>query len=98
MSPVESKIHETGSAAWVGTDEYEDNGEFSKRAKIFLNDIKWDYLTAICSKYRQGVQCHLAEKFSIGHFNMVRQVVFEDGLWIARLRMPDLRRTLVTMI
>lgn len=36
--------------------------------------------------------CHLAEKFSIGHFNTVRQVVIEDGqLWIVRLRMPDLK-------
>ena len=76
----------------MGANEYEEGSEFHRRATKFLEDIKWNQLASICSEYRQGVACHLAEKFSIGHFNMARQVVFEDGqLWIVRLRMPELK-------
>lgn len=88
-SPASNQV-DIGSATWVGTDEYEDDSEFTQRANNFLQNIDWDRLIKVCSNHRD-IPCHLSEKFSIGHFNMVRQVVFEDGrLWIVRLRMPDL--------
>lgn len=34
--------------------------------------------------------CRYEGKFSIGHFNMGRRIVFEDGTnWVARVRLPD---------
>lgn len=88
-SPVPEKV-DVGSSSWVGTEEYEDDSEFAQRANKFLREINWDRLTKICSE-RRNIPCQLSERFSIGHFNMVRQIEFQDGiLWIARLRMPDL--------
>ncbi|KAK9860170.1 uncharacterized protein MYU51_010513 [Penicillium brevicompactum] len=90
MAPAASNQVDVGSDTWVGTDVYEDDSEFTQRVNKLLQDIKWDYLTTICSNHRD-IPCYLSDKFSIGHFNMVRQVVFEDGkFWIVRLRMPDL--------
>lgn len=82
---------EVGSSAWEGLDACEEGDEFYQRATQFLADIKWDQLTAICSANHDDVPCKLEDGFSMGHFNMARKVVFEDGLsWIVRLRMPDL--------
>ncbi|CAI7648176.1 unnamed protein product [Penicillium manginii] len=81
---------DVGSATWLGTDEYENDSEFTQRANNFLRDTKWDRLISVCCELGHS-KCRLSEKFSIGHFNMVRQVVFDDGKsWIVRLRMPDL--------
>ena len=79
-----------GSASWIGADEY-DGDEFYERAIAFFAAVKWDELVSISSRLRHGISCQLGEKYSIGHFNMVRQVVFADGIsWVARLRLPPL--------
>ena len=44
----------------------------------------------MASKMR-GVDYELSEADSIGHFNLVRRLLFADGIsWIARLRMPNI--------
>ncbi|KAJ5082722.1 Protein kinase-like domain [Penicillium argentinense] len=91
MAVEAPKILEVGSKAWLGPDEYEDDSEFHVRGTKFLAGVNWGKLTEICSKHRHGPPSILEKKFSVGHFNMARRVVFENGMsWIARLRMQDL--------
>lgn len=80
-----------GSSSWIGADAYEPGGEWHARAMAFLDEIKWHVLVSIASRLRGDTPCHLDAKFSIGHFNMVRRIVFSDGVsWVARLRLPPL--------
>jgi len=80
-----------GSASWIGSDAYEIGGEFDQRATTFLAAVKWDVLTSISSGLRNGIPCHVTDKYSIGHFNMVHRIVFADGIsWVARVRLPEL--------
>jgi len=38
---------------------------------------------------RSAYSCTVSERFSAGNYNIVRQLVFDDGLsWVIRLRMP----------
>ncbi len=81
-----------GSSSWIAADMYEPGGEFHERATKFLATVKWDLLVSISSGLRNGIPCSFEEKFSIGHFNMVRRIVFADGIsWVARLRLPELK-------
>ena len=80
-----------GSSAWCGTASYEKGDEFDQRATRFLASINWSLITSRCSELHDHVPCQLKEGFSIGHSNMVRHLVFEDGVnWVARLAMPPL--------
>lgn len=66
-------------------------GELLHRATTFFTAIKWDSLLSLSSRHRKGIPCSFGEKFSIGHFNMVRRIVFADGVsWVVRLRLPRL--------
>ena len=79
------------SSHWLGAEEYEEGGPFHERAETFLRQVNWDVLIQICSEAHQQIGCRLREKYSLGHFNLVRHIIFEDGEeWIARLRLPDL--------
>ncbi|KAK3332870.1 hypothetical protein B0T19DRAFT_354543 [Cercophora scortea] len=89
---VEDAADFLGSASWIGADAYEPGGEFHERATTFLAAVKWDALTSISSGLRNGIPCKFGDKFSIGHFNMVRRIVFTDGIsWVARVRLPQLK-------
>lgn len=80
-----------GSDSWVGAGRYEEGGELHKRAMVFLADTQWEALTSLASELHDGVPCRMSEKNSIGHFNMVRRLMFDDGTnWVVRLRMPEL--------
>lgn len=80
-----------GSASWNGVDRYEVGDESYERAIAFLAMVKWDVLASLSSNLRNGIPCKFRENFSMGHFNMVRHLVFEDGInWVARLKMPGL--------
>ncbi|KAJ5114023.1 hypothetical protein N7456_002557 [Penicillium angulare] len=82
---------EVGSCVWGGFSDWEEDEEVQDRAIQFIEDIEWTKLTAICSMYRDGIPCFVSGSFHSGLFNMVRQVVFEDGIsWVARIRMPNL--------
>lgn len=79
------------SSHWVGSEPYEEGDLLRERAEVFLREVNWDALIQICSEAHRGVACRLHDKFSLGHFNLVRHVIFEDGMeWIARLRLPDI--------
>ncbi|KAF4951956.1 hypothetical protein FGADI_7072 [Fusarium gaditjirri] len=42
--------------------------------------------------FNNGVPYSFSQKFSIGHFNMVRRIDFTNGTsWVARVRLPELR-------
>jgi hypothetical protein len=80
-----------GSTSWDGADAYEVGGELHGRATAFFATVKWNRLVSLSSKLRNDIPCSLGEKFSISHFNMVRRIVFADGVsWVARLRLPRL--------
>lgn len=82
-----------GSDSWRGAENYEGD-ELHNRATNFLTSISWDALAAIASKYRNGIDCQLNEKYSLGYFNLVRRLVFKDGVsWVARLRLPLLQNS-----
>jgi hypothetical protein len=81
-----------GSDSWKGADAYEVGNEFHERATTFFASVKWDVLASLSSSLRNGIPCDFSERFSIGHFNLVRHIVFADGIsWIARLRLPQLK-------
>ncbi|KAJ4528071.1 hypothetical protein HRR83_000822 [Exophiala dermatitidis] len=96
MKPINPTVNEDppallGSTSWDGADAYETGDEFHQRATAFFAAVKWDQLVSLSSRLRGGIPCTLGEKFSIGHFNMVRRILFEDGIsWVARLRLPRL--------
>ncbi len=78
------------SEFWVGAGVCEEGGPFHKRAVLFLEHVKWETLLRICSQRRGGIPCQIKDNFSIDHFNLVRHVVFDDGIErIARVRVPD---------
>jgi hypothetical protein len=79
-----------GSDAWIGADEDEVGSSLHARANNFLQTVKWDVLASIASKQRNGIACRYEDRFTVGHFNMVRRVKFDDGVsWVVRLRLPD---------
>ena len=79
------------SSHWLGAEEYEADDPLYARAEAFLREVNWDVLIQICSEAHQHLGCRLYEKSSLGHFNLVRHIIFEDGEeWIARLRLPDI--------
>lgn len=87
---------EVGSTSWLDATEYDEGDELHTRATSFVASVNWDILTARASE-RRGSKCSLSDKFSLGHFNLVRRLVFEDGTsWIVRLRLPQLPSTFGT--
>lgn len=78
-----------GSDFWIGPDATQSDDEFHHRASVFVAAVKWDALLYVSSNLRHGIPCKVSDNFSIGHFNMVRRIIFDDQVsWIARLRMP----------
>jgi hypothetical protein len=81
---------ELGSGNWVGLEQIDEDDELYDRTTAFIGAIKWQALTSLATRMR-AVDCQLSEKYSVGHFNLVRRLQFTDGVsWIARLRLPDL--------
>ncbi|KAF2454686.1 hypothetical protein BDY21DRAFT_416653 [Lineolata rhizophorae] len=78
---IQESVDFLGSASWIGADAYDPSGEFHERATAFLAAVN----------LRNSIPCYFDEKFSIGHFNMARRIVFADGIsWVARRRLPPL--------
>lgn len=89
--PLRSSSHTYGRA-WkrkVGRPRADRRGRLHDRTTAFIGAIKWQALTSLAIHMR-SVDCQ-REKYSVGHFNLVRRLQFADGVsWIARLRLPDL--------
>jgi len=81
---------DVGSDSWIGLDQVDEEDELHNRTTAFLGAINWQALTSLAFRMR-AVDCQLSEKYSVGHFNLVRRLQFTDGIsWIARLRLPEL--------
>ncbi|GAB7328950.1 hypothetical protein MBLNU13_g00820t1 [Cladosporium sp. NU13] len=79
-----------GSETWLEANEIDEESDLHMRATTFVAAIHWENLLIIASRIR-GMQCTLSEKYSLGHFNLVRRLTFVDGVsWVARLRLPEL--------
>lgn len=88
---IKDQTVKVGSESWEGAGAYEAGSEFEKRATAFFAFVKWDTLASLSSNIRHGIPCSFGEKYSIGHYNLVRRVVFADGIsWVARIRLPPL--------
>lgn len=86
-----------GSDSWICASGYDEGDELHTRVTDFVKRVDWDSLTNIASSLRNGFKCTLSAKYSVGHFNLVRKLVFEDGVgWVARLRMPLLQNVFGT--
>ena len=80
---------ELGSSGWIGADCYEADDEWNMLTRKFFDTVKWDALASIASSLRAGVRCSYEDKFSIGQFNLVRRLNFDDGVsWVVRVRLP----------
>ncbi|WEW61225.1 hypothetical protein PRK78_006715 [Emydomyces testavorans] len=92
-----------GSDIWTGADEYrpspgepldpenEETHYLYKRAVEFHVRVDWDAVISIARRLRKGKNCKILPKYSIGIFNLVKRVDFEDGVsWVVRVRMPSL--------
>ncbi len=78
-----------GSAAWTGGEEY--GSEYSERIKQFIGRVNQKALRAYVSALRGNRPCTISGEFSVGNFNLVRKIQFDDGVeWIVRLRMPSM--------
>ncbi|KAL9620174.1 MAG: hypothetical protein Q9160_005289 [Pyrenula sp. 1 TL-2023] len=81
-----------GSDSWTGASAWDSDDELHERATTALGAINWNAILTKSSSLRDGLPCAFAEKFSVGHFNMVRRITFEDGIsWVARIRLPLLK-------
>ncbi|OAR05683.1 hypothetical protein LLEC1_06409 [Akanthomyces lecanii] len=79
----------SGSAAWTNGEEY--GGEYAERINQFIQQINEKALLSYASSLRGNQPCTLSPKFSVGSFNFVRKIQFDDGVgWAARLRMPPM--------
>ncbi|KAI0096980.1 hypothetical protein GGR51DRAFT_578541 [Nemania sp. FL0031] len=78
-----------GSAAWTNGEEY--GGEYAERINQFVHKINTKALLSYASSLRGNQLCTVSHEFSVGSFNLVRKIQFDDGVeWIVRLRMPPM--------
>lgn len=79
-----------GSDAWLEADDIDEESDLHTRATTFVATIKWEQLKLLASSIR-GMDCELSDKYSLGHYNLVKRLTFVDGAsWIVRLRLPQL--------
>ena len=79
------------TSQWLGAERYEEGDRLKERAEAFFRQVSWDVLIRLCSDAHQNLGCRLHDKFSLGYFNLVRHIIFEDGEeWIAKFWLPDI--------
>ncbi|EGX92905.1 Protein kinase-like domain [Cordyceps militaris CM01] len=79
-----------GSTAWTNGEEY-GGGEYTMRINRFIDTVNEKALLSHASLLRGEQPCTLSREFSVGHFNLVRKIQFDDGVeWVVRLRMPPM--------
>jgi len=85
-SPV--PIRSSVSAKWNGISELvRSDSPMAKGLEDMLARVDLQGLCTIASALRDGRSCVVSEKYTCGAYNLVFEVVFDDGVsWIARLR------------
>ena len=86
------------SSQWNGRETLinEPNNSFHKLIVEFLARVDFDALCDLASTLRSGVECHVSEQFTFGSENVIREVVFKDGMvWIARLCIRNVQPAVV---
>lgn len=59
----------------------------AKGLEGMLAQVDLQGLRSIASSLRDGMNCTISDKYTCGAYNLVYEIVFEDGIsWIARLR------------
>ena len=82
--PVRSKV----SAKWSGISELmRSDSPMAKGLQDMLDKVDLEGLRSIASSLRNGLKCTISEKYTCGAYNLVFEILFDDGKsWIARLR------------
>ena len=75
-----------GSDSWDGN-TYEKDDIMHSSVMRCIRGTKWDNVRAICAKLRGStVGCEISDKYITGSQNLVRLIVFEDGVqWVIRI-------------
>lgn len=77
------------STAWIGAKGFSD--EYLQRIQQCNESINSDALLSYASSLRNIRPCALSRGLSVGRFNLVRKIKFDDGVqWVARLQLPPL--------
>ena len=82
--PVRGKV----SAKWQGISEWmRSDSPMAKGLEKMLDQVDLEGLKSIASGLRNGMNCHITDNYTCGAYNIVFEIVFDDGVsWIARLR------------
>lgn len=82
--PVRGKV----SAKWSGISELmRSDSPMAKGLEDMLSQVDHQGLRSIASSLRDGLSCTISDQYTCGAYNLVFEIVFEDGVsWIARLR------------
>ena len=57
----------------------------------FVQQVNWEAVLQICRQRHANMPFRLQENFNVGHFNLIRHIVFDSGdEWAIRLRLPEL--------
>lgn len=82
--PVRGKV----SAKWQGISEWmRSDSPMAKGLETILDQVDLEGLKSIASHLRNGRKCRVSDNYTCGAYNIVFEIVFDDGVsWIARLR------------
>ena len=86
------------SSLWQGRETLaqEPDLKIHKQILEFLARINLVSLCRIASTLRSGIESHISERFIFGTENVIREIVFEDGVvWIARCYFRPVHRGMV---
>ena len=79
--------HRLLSANWDGLERLNSKPDsfVSRRVQNTLLRINLEALSNLATSLREGQECRISDQFTFGTENLVREIVFDDGvLWIAR--------------
>lgn len=82
--PIRGKV----SARWSSiSDLMRSDSPMAKGLEDMLAEVDLEGLRSIASGLRDGRACTISEKYTCGAYNLVFEIIFDDGVsWIARLR------------
>lgn len=88
---------------WTGFDSWQGDPDHwvGERVSRFLGDLDTHALQQICTATRKGIACTISDRFACGTENVLKEIVYEDGVvWVARLAIkrqpPEVIRSEVT--